>query len=495
MKLKRIAFILMLLIGFSSCKNFFSAFWAPVPKNTNTQQLLVQAIKNELYDSAQIYVGQNKGHLLPKSEMLRQVELGRLLFLSGKYHEANKLFIAAEYKIEDKRNFRYVDAFAGTAEIYNPFHPAYIGNSVNDLNNFGPRPFTKQDSIRLLSSTSGFPPINALYSEYICNNMEKPLVNFYTGLGSVYQNSELLIVEAKRLGLLAEQLDQYKASSSLNLPYTPNPFLKTVAGLFYEAGGSLNDALISYENAYNDFENKNCIEYYGTKTPKQLKSDILSINKKMGFYDKESVWKRKMNEQNKSENYTPSLILFIEEGIVNHKIDQPNLPKMETLNATRVSSEPNPSYSRIKDNSVTNQINQSKLSQNQPQTVVSNKPFPAYMSSYVLSPIYYSPPINTVSVNNTPYTVYKIMDLSYQMEHAYGKRYYYELMGHGSANNADYRQWLSLPSRISYVKIPLVAGQTNYTVRLVAKGKAVGKTITVENVMKSQIRYLYLPKL
>jgi hypothetical protein len=68
-------------------------------------------------------------------------------------------------------------------------------------------------------------------------------------------------------------------------------------------------------------------------------------------------------------------------------------------------------------------------------------------------------------------------------------------MGHGSANNADYRQWLSLPSRISYVKIPLVAGQTNYTVRLVAKGKAVEKTITVENVMKSQIRYLYLPKL
>lgn len=192
--------------------------------------------------------------------------------------------------------------------------------------------------------------------------MEKPLVNFYTGLGSVYQNSELLIVEAKRLGLLAEQLDQYKASSSLNLPYTPNPFLKTVAGLFYEAGGSLNDALISYENAYNDFENKNCTEYYGTKTPKQLKSDILSINKKMGFYDKESVWKRKMNEQNKSQNYAPSLILFIEEGIVNHKIEQPNLPKMETLNATRVSSETNPSYSRIKDNSVTNQINQSKLS-------------------------------------------------------------------------------------------------------------------------------------
>jgi hypothetical protein len=29
----------------------------------------------------------------------------------------------------------------------------------------------------------------------------------------------------------------------------------------------------------------------------------------------------------------------------------------------------------------------------------------------------------------------------------------------------------------------------------VAKGKAIEKTITVENVMKSQIRYLYLPKL
>lgn len=482
----------MLLIGFSSCKNFFSAFWAPPPKNTNTQHLLVQAIKNELYDSAQIYAGQNKGHLLPKSEMLRQVELGRLLFLSGKYQEAIKLLIAAEYKIEDKMNYRYIDAFAGTAEIYNPFHPNYIGNSVNDLNNFGPRPFNKQDSIRLQSSASMLPPVNALYTEYICNNMEKPLVNFYSGIASVYQNSELLIVEAKRLGLLAEQLDQYKASSSLNLPYTPNPFLKTVAGLFYEAGGSLNDAMISYENAYNDFENKNCTEYYGTKTPKQLKSDILSINKKMGFYDKESVWRKKMNEQNKSENYVPSLILFIEEGIVRHKIEKPSLPQMDTLNTNRIVAEPNPNYSKVRVNSMTISVNQGKL--NQTQTVVPIKPFPVYMSSYVLSPLNYSPFVTTISANNIPYPIYKILDLNYQMEHAYGKRYYYELIGQGSSENADHRQWLSLPSRISYVKIPLVAGQTNYTVRLIAKGKAVEKTITIENVMKSQIRYLYLPK-
>ncbi|MBU3661946.1 MAG: hypothetical protein FGM41_01950 [Bacteroidetes bacterium] len=116
------------------------------------------------------------------------------------------------------------------------------------------------------------------------------------------------------------------------------------------------------------------------------------------------------------------------------------------------------------------------------------------MSSDVLSPLHYSPFVTTVSVNNSPYPIYKILDLNYQMEHAYGKRYYYELMGHGSSENADYRQWLSLPSQISYVKIPLVAGQTNYTVRLVAKGKAIERIINVENTLKSQIRYIYLPK-
>lgn len=491
MKFQKAVYVFILIACLVGCKTFFSALRAP--KTYNTQHLLVQAIRNEMYDSALIYAGQNKVHLLPKSETLKQIELGRLLFLAGNYQDALKLLIPVEYKIEDKRNYRYIDAFAGNAEIYNPFHPAYIGNSVNDLNNFGPRPFTKQDSIRLQSNSSGFASINALYTDYICNNMEKPLVNFYAGISSVSQTSDLLIVEAKRLGLLAEQLDQYKSSSSLNLPYTPNPFLKTVAGLFYEAGGSLNDALISYENAYSDYENKNCTEYYGVQTPAQLKSDILSLNKKMGFLDKESNWKKRMKEQTKTENYSPSLILFIEEGIVRHKLEQPNLPKMDSINANRISVEPNPSYSKIKDNSVTKQINQSKLSQT--QTVVPINPFPPYLPNNVLSPLYYSPPIIAVSVNKVPCSVFKILDLNYQMENAYGKRYYYELMGHGSTIDADFRQWLSLPARVSYVKIPLVAGQTNYTIRLGSKGKTIDKTIQVENVMKSQIRYLYLPKL
>jgi hypothetical protein len=87
------------------------------------------------------------------------------------------------------------------------------------------------------------------------------------------------------------------------------------------------------------------------------------------------------------------------------------------------------------------------------------------------------------------------MDLDYQMVSAYGKRYYYELMGHGSSIDADYRQWLSLPSRISYVKIPLVAGQTQYTVKFIGGGKVKEKTINIDNPLRTQIRHVFIPTL
>ena len=490
MKTQKIAFVFFVLVCFTSCGNFFKAFRAP--KVVNTQFLLGNAIKNELFDSAQIYAKQNKSHTFPKSEMLLQVELGRILFLSGKYEESRKLLVATEYKIEDKRNYRYIDAFAGTAEIYNPMHPNYIGNSIQDLNYFGPRPYTKQDSM-MMRHTSTF-PVNALYTEYICNNMEKPLVNLYVGLGSVHQKSDLLTVEAKRLGLLSDRLDQYKSASSLNLPYSTNPFLKTVAGLFYEASGMLNDALISYENAYYDFENKNCQEYYGLKMPQQLKSDILILNKKMGFYDKEEVWKKKFKEKLPDEVYTPSLILIVEEGLIRSKLEKPNLPAIPKPQPipVKVNSEvvANPSKGAFQSKG-----KQVAINNNSPKPDTTQVFYPPYMAKYVLSSFSESPKIASVSTGKSIYPIYRLMDLDYQMVSAYGKRYYYELMGHGSSIDADYRQWLSLPSRISYVKIPLVAGQTKYTIKFVGGGKVKEKIIEVDNQQNTQIRHVFIHSL
>ncbi|OYU97629.1 MAG: hypothetical protein CFE21_04880 [Bacteroidetes bacterium B1(2017)] len=490
MRAQKIVFIVIIFVCLNSCRSFFSALKAPV--SVNTQYLVRNAVKSELFDSAQIYLRQDKAHTLPRSEMLLQVDLGRVLFLSGKYEESKKMLVAAEYKIEDKRNYRYVDAFAGTAEIYNQFHPNYIGNSVNDLDHFGPRPFTKQDSI-MMRQTNTF-PVNALYTEYICNNMEKPLINFYVGLGSVYQKSDLFTVEAKRLDLLSEQLDQYKSPSSLNLPYTTNPFLKTVSGLFYEASGMLNDALISYENAYADFENKNCSEYYGLETPVQLKSDILSLNKKMGFKDKESVWKKKFVQAIPNPNYTPSLIVIIEEGVIRSKLEKPNLPQIPValpvtnkVNAV-VSPEPTKGSPFVKNKQVA-------VNSTAPKAAISTAPvaYPPYMSEYVLGSYFLLPRISSVAVGKSVYPIFKLMDLDHQMESAYGKRFYYELMGHGTSLDADYRQCLTLPSRISYVKIPLVAGQTTYTIKFMGDGKTKEQTITIENEMKTQIRHVFIP--
>jgi hypothetical protein len=490
MKTQKIVFIAIAIVCIASCGNFFKALKAP--QVVNNQYLLGNAIKNELFDSAQIYAKQNRAHTIPKSEMLLQVELGRILFLSGKYEESRKLLVETEYKIEDKRNYRYIDAFAGTAEIYNPMHPNYIGNSVQDLNYFGPRPFTKQDSIMMRQSSSF--PVNALYTEYICNNMEKPLVNFYVGLGSVYQKTDLLVVEAKRMGILSDRLDQTKSSSSLNLPYSTSPFNKTVAGFFYEAAGMINDALISYENAYKDFESKYCQEYYGLKTPQQLKSDILILNKKMGFYDKEELWKNKFKEKVPYETYKPSLILVIEEGVIRSKLDKPNLPAIPV---------PRPDSSKVNSSVLLSPSKESVFSKSKQIPVASNLPkpapaqvyYPPYMAKYVLSSFSESPKIASVSTGKSSYPIFRLMDLDHQMVSAFGKRYYYELMGHGSSADADYRQWLSLPSRISYVKIPLVAGQTKYTLKFVGGGKTKEKIINIENPLRTQIRHVFIPSL
>jgi len=212
MKINKLPIILLVFSLFFGCK-FISNF-LKLSGNPNTQELLIRAIKLQQYDSAYIYASQNKHHVFPNSELLKQVELGSLLFLTGKYEEAHKLFVAAEYKLEDRKSFRYIDAFGGTAEIYNPFHPNYRGStSLNAVWRTGV--LTRQDSILAR------PAIDGLYTTYQCNNMEKPLVNFYVGLSGAYKNPDLLTVEAKRIGSLGDYMDQRPVSIRLDMPYTP----------------------------------------------------------------------------------------------------------------------------------------------------------------------------------------------------------------------------------------------------------------------------------
>jgi len=98
--------------------------------------------------------------------------------------------------------------------------------------------------------------------------------------------------------------------------YYQDAFALNVQGMIYESAGDYNNAFISYRNAYNVYSQAGG-NYFGVPVPQQLKKDLLNTASKMGFDEDVEKYKTLFNEKlDSSNNENGELILFMEEGNV-----------------------------------------------------------------------------------------------------------------------------------------------------------------------------------
>ncbi len=132
-----------------------------------------------------------------------------------------------------------------------------------------------------ISKIAGSFVLNDNELPYQGEDFEKVYVNLFMALNYAELGKlEDAIVEARKVDLkLNEYSQQYGGKNS----FKQDAFIRYIMGLLYEADGDVNDAYISYRQAYLGYKQYDSL--YNTQCPSFLKADLVRTAGEMGFTD------------------------------------------------------------------------------------------------------------------------------------------------------------------------------------------------------------------
>ncbi len=154
--------------------------------------------------------------------------------------------------------------------------------------------------------------LNPMRQTYRGEDHEQFMMHFYKTLNyAALGKTEDAVVEARRITLSSNtQGDKFINKESR---YSKDAFALNLQGMIYEMAGDINNAFISYRNAVEIYV-KADNNYYGVKMPEQLQQDFLRTSAAMGF-SIESQYEKILNvSYNNTSVENGELILFLEEG-------------------------------------------------------------------------------------------------------------------------------------------------------------------------------------
>ncbi|MFH1727112.1 MAG: hypothetical protein ABIA04_01670 [Pseudomonadota bacterium] len=183
-----------------------------------------------------------------RNAVLYYLDKAILLHHLGKYQESTKYFDLAEKKIDD-------------------LYTVSISNQAASL--------TTNDNL----------------VPYDGEDFEEALLNLFTALNFAYAGDwENALVEGRQVDHQLQVLsDRYEKENKdlkedekpTKVVYTEDAFIRYLMGLFFEAQGEYNDALIFFRKAYEAYQKYE--KYYNTKTPEIVIQDYLRQLKSSGL--------------------------------------------------------------------------------------------------------------------------------------------------------------------------------------------------------------------
>lgn len=149
---------------------------------------------------------------------------------------------------------------------------------------------------------------------YSATQYERLLSHYYRALNYIYLNQlDGALVECRR----ATALINYFKGEDEKYDFFGTGFLAHLSGMFFEAAGEWNDALISYKQAAEYY--KNASEKTGVKTPDDIGNALVRLTRRLGFTDEFARYREQYGEPPSRPENTGELILFYESGYVPSK--------------------------------------------------------------------------------------------------------------------------------------------------------------------------------
>ncbi len=203
-------------------------------------------------------------------------------FESGDLEKAKSLMEKDSKAEEKKERFLYfvnlgtVNSLLGNYEESNEwFEKAYL---------------FREDERKSAGDVAATYLVNKSVSLYLGEDHEHLYVLYYKALNFMKMGrlSEAM-VEVRRMEILLNQLDDKYTSEE---KFDKDAFVHVLMGLVYEAQGQINNAFIAYRNAVEIYEGP-YKKFFGSKTPVQLKKDLLRTAKQMGFQNEVEYYGKK----------------------------------------------------------------------------------------------------------------------------------------------------------------------------------------------------------
>ena len=141
---------------------------------------------------------------------------------------------------------------------------------------------------------------------------EHLLLHYYKALNYLYlKKPEEALVECRRMDLRLKSLqDKYKSDSK----FKRDAFVHNLMGIIYDSRGDVNNAFIAYRNAYEIYK-LDYKEMFGMQVPHQLKKDLIRTAAQNGFITEQDQYEREFDMKHVPQNPSAELVFFWNNGL------------------------------------------------------------------------------------------------------------------------------------------------------------------------------------
>jgi hypothetical protein len=391
-----------------------------------------------------------------RNEVLKNLELGKVLHLQQLYDSSNYYFNKADLLMEDKSK---------------------------------------------LSDVSTSVLVNEAMTKYHGEDFERVLVNYYKALNYLYLNlNEDALVEAKRINIRLNELADKQIMQGRK--YKSDAFAHTLQGFVYERMNDYNNAFISYRNAYELYIKDNGNEYLGSQLPQQLKIDLINAAHKSGFYTERDEYCKTFGLPfNTVKDTSKYQLLFIwENGLAPIK-------QQEDINLFLIKGVGGDFSFSDKSGTFNIPFPLPEKQKNDPATLADLNVIHIAYPKYVDMPLFYNQ--MNIQLNGNTYTPQMAENVTYIARETLRERFLKEMtltvsrialkkiaeaqlkkeneaagallgLAGALAEKADTRNWQSLPAFMAYTRIPVNKGDNVLTLQLTGvNGQTTTNTITV----------------
>lgn len=157
--------------------------------------------------------------------------------------------------------------------------------------------------------------INPNVKPYRLEDAERVMLHYYHGMDFLQQrNLESALVECRRMNLSLQNM-QYSGSDKPK--YKDDAFGHLLMGLCYEAAGDVNNAFIAYRNAAEVYR-ADYATLFDTPVPDRLKRDVIRTARQSGFPDEARHWASEFGLSDTIDaqrTMDAELVLFWENGL------------------------------------------------------------------------------------------------------------------------------------------------------------------------------------